>query len=190
MKRSSDAGNGAVAGGCPFDFQLARGANRVLLALADDRDVVAAAHHLHEAGNVLDRRFVDRLRASRRRPAAARCARAACRALSCPRPSVCVPSTFAGMSSRRGDLPTFFIACTGLSGACAGGGVDVPAGERDVELLPADQLAVRDAAFGGIAAVGADDAVADRERRDRHAEMRRAISSSTRRASAATRRIG
>ena len=29
----------------------------------------------------------------------------------------CVPFTFAGMSSRRGDLPTFFMSCTALSGA-------------------------------------------------------------------------
>ena len=29
----------------------------------------------------------------------------------------CVPSTLAGMSSRCGDLPTFFISCTGFSGA-------------------------------------------------------------------------
>jgi hypothetical protein len=29
----------------------------------------------------------------------------------------CVPSTLAGMSSRRGDFPTFFMSCTALSGA-------------------------------------------------------------------------
>ena len=40
-------------------LSCARRANRLLLALADDRDVVALAHDLDEPGNAAHRRFVD-----------------------------------------------------------------------------------------------------------------------------------
>jgi hypothetical protein len=45
----------------PLGLQLLRRADGLLLALADHRDVIAAAHHADETGHARDRRLVDAL---------------------------------------------------------------------------------------------------------------------------------
>ena len=82
----------------PVRLELPRRADRLLFALADDRDVVALAHHLDEARQAFDRRFVDARSASRRRPAASRCARAPCPAASRRRPTSASRPPWPGMS--------------------------------------------------------------------------------------------
>ena len=175
----------------PLHLQLPRGADGVLLALAHDRDVVALAHHLDEAGNVLHRRLVDadERGAGKRRAHVPGVDHA--RHFHVDRPlqrSVHLRRNVVAL--RR--LADVLHPLHRLQRRDAGGGVGVLAGQRDVEFLAADQLAVGDAAGSG------------RCRRSRYETTPSltasadtgtpkcfdAISSSTRRASAATRRIG
>ena len=190
MKRSSDAGNGGVGRRRPLDLQLARGADRLLFALADDRDVVAAADDLHEAGDVLHRRLVDRLErgADHRRPDVARVQHAGHFHVHGP----ALRAVHLGgnvVAARR--LADVLHRLHRLQRRLAGGRVDVAAGQRDVELLPADQLAVGDArarrcrrcSCVTTPSLTVSDATGT-------PKCAAAMSSSTRRASAATRRIG
>ena len=91
------AGTARVAGFCQLHLQLLRRRDRLLFALAHDRDVVAFADDLHEAGQASNGGIVDadELRAGERRLHVTRVDHA--RQLHVGRPFR-EPSTLAGMS--------------------------------------------------------------------------------------------
>ena len=128
----------------PGRLELAGGADGLLLALAHHRDVVAFAHHLDEARQVLDRRFVDarQLCAGERRFHVARMNHAR---------QLDVHGPFEGTVHFCGNVVTMerlarvFEFRDGLRFGLTGDGVDIVPGQRDIELLSADQLAISDA---------------------------------------------
>ncbi len=172
----------------PVHLELPRRVDRLLFALAHDGDVVALADDLDESRQAAHRRLVDadELRAGDRRLHVARVHHA--RQLDVHRPlqrAVDLGGNVVALRRLADDLQLLHR----LDLRDAGRRVDVVAGQRDVELLAADQLAVGDA----LRRIGlhGDHGGADRElHRPARRSASAAISSSTRRASAATRRIG
>ena len=154
----------------PVHLQLTRRSNRLLFALADDGHVVALADHSHEARDPANRRFVDaeELRAGNRRLHVARVKHA--RQLHADGPLERAVDLRRDVEAPRrlADHPELL---DGLDLRDAGRRIDVLAGQRDVESLPADQFAIRHAPRRVVP--DRDDAVADGEAIGRHAKSRR-----------------
>ena len=145
LKRSSDAGKGARGRLLPLDLELPRRADRLLLALAHHRDVVALAHDLDEPGNPAHRCFVDadERGAGDRRPHVARVDHPGHLHVDGPLQRA-VHLRRDVVALRR--LADVLHLLHGLERRHARRRIRVLAGERDVELPAADQLAVADRA--------------------------------------------
>ena len=167
--RSSEVGNGAVAGFCQLTLSCRAAANRLLFPLADDGDVVALAHDLDESRDAANGGFVDadERRAGDRRLHVARVHHAGKLDVDGPlQRAVHLGGNVVALRRLADDLELLHRLELGH----AGGRVGVVARQRDVEPLSADQFAVGDFPRG----IGRDrdHALADGELIDRHAKPR------------------
>ena len=153
----------------PVDLELSGRADRLLFPLADNRDVVALAHHLDESRDASNGRLVDadQLRARHRRLHVARMNHAGKLDVHGPfQRAVHLGRNVVALRRLADDLE--FLHRLHLRHA--GGRVDVVARQRDIEPLSADQFSVGD--FPRGIRFHGDHAVADGELIDRHAEPR------------------
>ena len=149
----------------PVDLELSGRSDRLLFPLADNRDVVALAHHPDESRYASNGRLVDadQLGAGHRRFHVARMNHTG-------KPNIHSPFQRAVHLGRDvialGRLADHLEFLDRLHLGHTGGRVDVVTRQRDIELLSADQFSVGD--FPGGICFHSNHALADGELIDRH----------------------
>ena len=147
----------------PLHLELARRLDRCPLALADDAEEVGDAHHLHQAGNVLDRAFVDALQRG------AECRRAYHATVQHARHLEVLHVGEGAGALARDVEPRHRLADDGVEVWVLGRRLGI---ELQVEVLAADQLAVADRlADHAAAGLRLDRAVLGDELVGRHADV-------------------
>ena len=149
----------------PVDLELSGRLDRLLFPLADNRDVVALAHHLDESGDASDGRLVDadQLGARHRRLHVARMNHAGKLDVHGPfQRAVHLGRNVIALQRLADDLEVLYR----LHLCHTGGRIDVVARQRDIEPFSADQFSVGD--FPGGIGFDGDHALADGELIDRH----------------------